>query len=539
MGDAPQDHLERPDLQDWLVRCRLDALAHVFEGEPTGEAIERHRHRDVWRLDGEAGQALYVKRYHRRHFKDRWPDWRRGRPARSDAAVERAAFEAFAAAGLETVPVVAWGESADPERGSYLITLGEPGWSGLDAWILERAAQASPRDRRRLAAALGAEIGRLHGSGLGHPDLLAWHVLVPDELDAEIRFRHLDLLRATQAPSSRRRRARDLAALVASVPMLKIDRRLRWVFLRAYERVVGGASERRALLRHIRVRLEQIEDRPKFQRSRWGEWRSTDGARVRWRRELAAVPKAPNLDRLEEVEGITVQRRLSERTNAVWVDPVPGETWYLKVHRARDGSGRRRAKREWKRLMALEWEGVSAARVVGWGREPRRGWVLTRQVPGAPVDELLMSDWPGSARRLVEEADRLGCFVRHFHRLGHYHKDLYLCHVFATAAESGPIRYTLIDAGRIERGERVRPRWFVKDLAALASSWPAESPAGGRRGAPPRRVVAAFLRAYGGPSAPGRRELLRAVRRKVRRILSHVPKNQRLSPSGAPRSQRP
>ncbi|MEQ8768399.1 MAG: lipopolysaccharide kinase InaA family protein [Planctomycetota bacterium] len=511
------------ELRAWLESIGLASFEDVFEGEPNGTAIERHRHRDVWRIDGPGERKLYLKRYHRRHLKDRWPDWRRGRPARSDAAIEIERLEWFVASGLDTVTVASWGES-EPGLGSFLITVGEPGWIGLDAW-LETHVEASNRSLRAVARALGAEIARMHGAGLRHPDLSSWHVLVPEDEPAPSRFRHLDLLRASRGPASRRRRARDLTCLVASLPMLELDRRLRWVFLREYEKVFGGRSERPALLRAVRLRLERVRDRKKFARSLRGEW--VPGARegIWWRRGTSSETIPLTLHKPEGVPGVTIQRRWADRMNGIWSPAPDGGTWYVKVHRGRELEGVRRAERECDRLLALEWEGLPAARLIGRGSEGRLGLVVTQQVPGSPLDDRLREGWPGDAAALMREVDRLARFIRRFHELGYYHKDLYLCHVFATDPVEGPVRYHLIDATRIQRGERVRRRWFVKDLAALASSWPDGSPLGGRRGRPPRRVAAKFLEVYCRGKVP--RDFLSAIRKKVRRILEHVPKSQR------------
>ena len=63
----------------------------------------------------------------------------------------------------------------------------------------------------------------------------------------------------------------------------------------------------------------------------------------------------------------------------------------------------------------------------------------------------------GAVRSLTRALARdLGALVRRMHELGFWHRDLYLCHVFA-AREGGGWRLTLIDLARV--GRKARPRW--------------------------------------------------------------------------------
>ena len=129
---------------------------------------------------------------------------------------------------------------------------------------------------------------------------------------------------------------------------------------------------------------------------------------------------------------------------------------------------------------------------------------------------------PDAAQRML--ARDLGALVRRMHRLGYWHRDLYLCHVFAEETGDG-FALSLIDLGRLGHRARPRKRWFVKDLAALWHSTP--------EGVPPRlalRFLARWLDAHGVRGRSERRRWLRAVRRRARRMAAHAPRGGRSFP---------
>lgn len=169
--------------------------------------------------------------------------------------------------------------------------------------------------------------------------------------------------------------------------------------------------------------------------------------------------------------------------------------------------GRREA-RNAERLRAL---GIAAPRALaagacwrlGWAGPVHESWVALEEVPGTPLDRALAAGLPRPERRRIAAA--LGALVGAMHRVGIFHRDLYLCHALACAASG---RVALIDVARAERRRVRRERWRAKDLGALALS---------ARGLATRGDQAAFLRAYfGGPRIP-REARVRAI---VRRALA-------------------
>lgn len=107
----------------------------------------------------------------------------------------------------------------------------------------------------------------------------------------------------------------------------------------------------------------------------------------------------------------------------------------------------------------------------------RRSAVLLAAVEGEALDRLwrraCAEDWPvtrGWARH--EITLRLARFVSAFHQSGRCHRDLYLCHVFATLDPMGVTapQFHLIDLARVLMPGIRRMRWLLKDLGQLDSS---------------------------------------------------------------------
>jgi len=107
------------------------------------------------------------------------------------------------------------------------------------------------------------------------------------------------------------------------------------------------------------------------------------------------------------------------------------------------------------------------------------------------------------------------------HSRGWYHRDLYLDHFVLGPSQT----LHLLDVGRARRDECPRPRWFVKDLAALLHSAPS-----GMQRSEGVRFLNAWLVGMG--LAPGgragraqRRRWARAILRKERRLAAHAPRH--------------
>jgi len=147
---------------------------------------------------------------------------------------------------------------------------------------------------------------------------------------------------------------------------------------------------------------------------------------------------------------------------------------------------------EWLNARRLSDAGIACARAAAFGEQmvgpvERRSFVLLAEVPGRSLERWV----PAAVPPPREESDRRGRralldalarFVGRFHAAGFVHRDLYLCHVFLTAADStgypdlraDPEPFALIDLQRVFQPRFRKRRWVVKDLAALAYSAPAD-----------------------------------------------------------------
>jgi heptose I phosphotransferase len=158
-----------------------------------------------------------------------------------------------------------------------------------------------------------------------------------------------------------------------------------------------------------------------------------------------------------------------------------------------------------------------------YGRIERRSAVLLAAVPGDAFDrtwtKLVSAEAPATRGALRHDVTiRLARFVAAFHSTGLFHRDLYLCHVFAEI-DPGlalPPRFHLIDLARLHRPRVRRMRWLVKDLAQLDSS--------SRAIGASRTDRLRFLLAYLGLQRVSKRArgYIRRVLRKSERILSRM-----------------
>jgi hypothetical protein len=160
-------------------------------------------------------------------------------------------------------------------------------------------------------------------------------------------------------------------------------------------------------------------------------------------------------------------------------------------------------KRQWERWRQGHWRrstagvehhnardlaraGIAAAAAIACGQEmcgilERRSFILLDQVCGESLEKWLPPHVPpldqetDPAHRR-ERLERLAAFIARFNAAGFVHRDLYLSHVFVTAADASKDEqtYALIDLQRVFRPRWRKRRWVVKDLAALHYSTPAD-----------------------------------------------------------------
>ena len=174
--------------------------------------------------------------------------------------------------------------------------------------------------------------------------------------------------------------------------------------------------------------------------------------------------------------------------------------------------------------------GINVPKMVAWGQQwgmffEERSFVVIGKVPtGESLERKLPDCFNGQAspenlkmrRRFIEQ---LAAFVKKFHDTGCCHRDLYLCHIFLTAAGV----FYLIDLARVFR-PLCRTMYQVKDLAQLHYSAPA------RRFSKTDRLR--FLRAYLGRDKLNEDDkiFIRRISGKARRMARHDAKHGRTVP---------
>lgn len=199
--------------------------------------------------------------------------------------------------------------------------------------------------------------------------------------------------------------------------------------------------------------------------------------------------------------GVVVKRYSARDWRDLWHDLVRGRVRSI-------------AQREADNLRELASAGISVPRPLGWCDSGALGarsavWMEHLAHSGSLME--LAAREPVAAARFVPDLARA---VARLHAQGWYHRDLYLSHWLLTGTG-----LALVDVGRARRERAPRPRWFVKDLAALLHSCPATVHPLARL-----RFLALYLDARGIASHDARRSFARAVLAKATRIAAHVPR---------------
>ena len=189
----------------------------------------------------------------------------------------------------------------------------------------------------------------------------------------------------------------------------------------------------------------------------------------------------------------------------------------------------------WERRVAqdLAVSQIPALRVAACCEEMRgtfelRSAVLFERAAGEPLDAAWRRVSAGGAalaapRSRQDLTRRLARFVAAFHQTGYFHRDLYLCHIFAAldpAARRAP-EFCLIDLARVHRPRVRRMRWLLKDLSQLDSS---AREIGATRTDRVRFLLAYLALQVGAPRA---RWYARAIVRRSDRILARVARKSR------------
>ncbi len=217
-----------PRFRSVLHRLGLTAPNQFFS--LSSLTISGHPDRNVSRVTlGEGPEALigFLKHEYRVSWLVRLRNWFAGFGLVSRSLRECRTLQALQREGL---PGPDWIAAGEDDRGRAFLLLHElPG--ACDLWQALRQA-TEPRQRRRLARAIGETVARLHHKGFSHPDLYANHVLVG--LDGA-KITILDWQRTRPGYKlDWRQRGRDLAGLHITVASHLAGEQERWHCLWAY-----------------------------------------------------------------------------------------------------------------------------------------------------------------------------------------------------------------------------------------------------------------------------------------------------------------
>lgn len=406
-----------PRLTDWVAAAREVAPVH------------EKRERAVFRVEV-AGRVGFAKR----------GTGSKRREVRREASVHRSLLDR----GLPVIDVLAAGDEGDA---TWLVTAAAPG-APLAELLVDAVERGDHRERRRLLRVAAGALAVFHRADVSFADATATHLFVAGD-----RAHWIDLARATvhRLGLGEGTRARDLAALLFSVPPGVASRRERVRWLR--DATGRSGDDLRALWPAVERRLRRLA-----RRTRWRHRYATADAGLR--RDLSARPL---FDALLDGHGWTVLRTLDDRENRCL--GTPGSTYFAKRYPA-VASGWSPGMTEILAADLFQRAGVPCCHVVGYAEDVERGSVaVTRAVPGRPLDDWLREGASPAARRDV--ARRLGVLFGRLRSAGLRHRDAYACHVFVAPRADGSHELHLIDLTRAGPAPFPAERWFVKDASQL------------------------------------------------------------------------
>lgn len=206
-----------------------------------GSIVGGHPTRDVAYVQF-ASLRGFLKRQYTLPWKDQLASWWAGFGWVSKSLREWRVLQELRAHGIGCPEPIATGESV---AGAFLLVRALPDAVDLPTFLAQRLDANSRQD---LFRRVGQAVAHLHGAGFSHPDLYAKHLFLHTQ-DGSVAF--IDFQRTRRHRSLPwYARARDLAALDASLSHVLVSSRERLVCLQAYlERTTKATS--RVLLRQL------------------------------------------------------------------------------------------------------------------------------------------------------------------------------------------------------------------------------------------------------------------------------------------------
>ncbi len=235
----------------------------------SGEEVDRNRRSLVYRLKlGEGNQVFYLKlhtNYVRRNLTTLYKKV-------LITQIELTNMMHYARAGLDELEPVACGwRSGKDGISSFLLIKELDGYQSLQDF-LNGPDCSSKQERRGVAKAIVAMLGKMHGCGLAHIELFSWHIFVKKTEDGHYLAHPIDLERTVKKnnwPWSqwliRRKHANDLAVLNLTVPWPQISSAERMRFYHDYCKTMGIRKNDRSLIKRIRAIEKHRGRRSKFQ----------------------------------------------------------------------------------------------------------------------------------------------------------------------------------------------------------------------------------------------------------------------------------
>jgi heptose I phosphotransferase len=239
-----------PRYRDLLARHGL-TCAERLAALP-GLIVTGHPGRHVARVTI-GDDIAYLKREHRVLWRDRLRSAAAGFGFASLAVREARTLTALRAAGVACPEWIAAGE--DGQGRAFLLLAVLPGTIDLRQFLRDHAGSA-PAERYHFARRLGAALAGIHEAGFDHPDLYAKHVLVAP---ATGQCFFLDWQRSRRRRRlGWRRRARDLAALDATLAEEFATGRERMACLDGYLAASAGTTTRHDFVGAVRAHVARL-----------------------------------------------------------------------------------------------------------------------------------------------------------------------------------------------------------------------------------------------------------------------------------------
>jgi tRNA A-37 threonylcarbamoyl transferase component Bud32 len=511
----------------WEQACPGETPAWLSpDGQPLPSGQESARR---WLTLPDGGRALLVRRRSR-------PAWRKGSTEEQRQAVVLLRLQRH---GVPAPAVLALGQRAHSSRevDSFLLTEPAPDTVSLAAWLTRLSGRSDPaarKERRRLLREAGSLLRRLHGAGCHLRDD-PLHALAVETSGGKqgVVLDDAGLVVACRGTPGRRAR-HDRRAFHKGVLALGAGRAEVCAFSRGYRDgaegprpsgppLRGGMKNRDGVAGHSSPAGHPGEAPAVSlaQQGPGGWWEFlVRGVSRTWQRPDWERFVGPGwAECIMDVRATQCIHAKQGRATCRW-ELGGGLVVYLKRHyrfswplrlglllwlRADWSPGAQ----EWRSLVWARRQGlpvpepVAVAEFLGpWGRS--QSCLAVEELPGMlPLNRAipLAAERLGPAafrawkKGLIAEVARL---ARRLHDRRHFHKDLYLCHLFireedvTVAPEEGwRERVALIDLHRLARHAWTGPLWRMKDLGQLLFS--SDVP-----GVTPRDRVA-FWRAYRGP----------------------------------------